>query len=437
MKIAYFTPVSPQKTGIADYSEKEVLPHIKDYMDIDIFIDRNVSPTNSFTLENFNVYNFNEYKKNIGTYDTAIYHMGNNGFHKFIYDSLIKYPGITVLHDIYLHMFLGHFTLLKGGGDRYIEEFKYCYGDFGAEIAKKAITGDIWVNIKEFDFKYPLVKRIADSSLGVVCHSDYGLKRVLGECDPAIVKKINQPITISNKCCNNQHSELKKIKIRLKLAKKWPIITSFGFISPHKRYDVILRSFKNFVRVYPGAVLLLVGQDSMGITRLISDLNLKESVVITGYADYNDVLDYLAISDFCVNLRYPTAGETSRSVLELMAAEKPVIVSNVGWFSEIPDNCCLKVDVDSYEEDILLEYMNLLASDEGVRNLIGKNAKEYVVTEHDPQKIARDFYIFIQKILDGGEYTLNEVSKVLADMGVKDDDTEIIRHVSTQICNLI
>ena len=76
------------------------------------------------------------------------------------------------------------------------------------------------------------------------------------------------------------------------------------------------------------------------------NLNLNGQVKITGYVTEDTLIEIIKISDFCVNLRYPTAGETSRSVLQIMSLGKPVIVSNVGWFSELPNNSCLKVDVD-------------------------------------------------------------------------------------------
>jgi glycosyltransferase involved in cell wall biosynthesis len=124
------------------------------------------------------------------------------------------------------------------------------------------------------------------------------------------------------------------------------IITSFGFITHHKRYPILLDAFREFLKDYPNSTLLLVGEDLMGIDKLIEEKDLKGKVIKTGYVPFEKVIDYLISSDFCVNLRYPTAGETSRSVLQIMAARKPVIVSNVGWFSELPDNCCIKIDVE-------------------------------------------------------------------------------------------
>jgi glycosyltransferase involved in cell wall biosynthesis len=424
MRVAYFTPITPQKTGIADYSEKEVLPYLKSYIDIDLFIDKNIQPTNPSTRDNFNIYSYFEYKQRKNEYDAIIYNMGNNQYHKFIYDSILNEQGITILHDIYLHGFLWSWTKNRGDERRYIEEYKYCYGELGVEIAKKSINSGTYP-----EFEFPLIKRIIDNSLGVVCHSYYGIQKVLNEMDSAVISKINHPFTISNLTTNHQYSDIQTIKNGYGLIKNQPIITSFGFISSHKRYHIVLRAFKRFLQIYPDAVLLLVGQDLMGIDRLISSLYLRDSVIKTGYAAQKEIFNYLAISDFCINLRYPTAGETSGSVLQLMAAEKPVIVSNVGWFSEIPNNCCLKVDVDSYEEDILLQYMKLLASDEVIRKMIGKNAKEYVMKEHDPQKIAKELYIFIKNVLECKELIINKVSKELSDIGVTEDDYELIEFI--------
>ena len=57
----------------------------------------------------------------------------------------------------------------------------------------------------------------------------------------------------------------------------------------------------------------------------------------------------MAACDVLVNLRYPTMGETSGSVIRALSLGRPLIVSDVGWFSELPDDVVLKVPVDEYE----------------------------------------------------------------------------------------
>ena len=59
----------------------------------------------------------------------------------------------------------------------------------------------------------------------------------------------------------------------------------------------------------------------------------------------------MAACDICVNLRSPTMGETSGSVIRQLSLGKPVVVSDVGWFAELPDDVALKVPVDARETD--------------------------------------------------------------------------------------
>ena len=73
-----------------------------------------------------------------------------------------------------------------------------------------------------------------------------------------------------------------------------------------------------------------------------------------------------------------------------MSLGKPVIVSNIGWFSELPNNTCLKVNVDSDQENVLLELFMLLAEKINLRELLGKNAREYIIKKHDPELAVKD-----------------------------------------------
>ena len=429
MRVAFFTPVSPQKTGIADYSEQEIIPHLSKFCDIDIFIDKNVQPANKYLTNNFNIYPYSDFPSLKKNYDIPVYQMGNNPMHQFVYDMLEKYPGIVVLHDIFLHGFLWNSSLSKGDYKKYIDLFQYCYGEKGAKIAQYAVDTSVYP-----EFEYPLIKKIIDCSLGVICHSSYGINHVIKENKSSIVKKINQPYTVQNKK-RGMDSDT-KIKKDLKLTKFFPIITSFGYIFPHKRFNVIFKSFKRLLAQYPDAILILVGEDMMNVHQIISYHNLKNSVIQTGFVSQSQAQYYLDVSDICINLRYPTAGETSRSVLQIMASEKPVIVSNVGWFAELPDNACLKLDVDEYEEETLLQYMITLSSHPELRNIIGENAQNHVIREHNPVNIAQNYFLFIKNILNGNEYMINTISEKLYDLNVTDEDSSLFGQTADKVKDL-
>ena len=59
----------------------------------------------------------------------------------------------------------------------------------------------------------------------------------------------------------------------------------------------------------------------------------------------------MAACDAIVSLRSPTMGETSGSAIRALSLGKPLVVSDVGWFAELPDDAVLKVPVDEREED--------------------------------------------------------------------------------------
>lgn len=432
MKIAYFSPISPQKTGIADYSECDLLPSLSRHLDIDIFTDTAVQPSNDFLKENFEIYPYTDYEQMKKSYDIPLYHMGNNQLHEYIYRSLIKNPGITVFHDIYLHGFLRSISIAKSNPKYYREEFQYCYGKKGTIIADRAIQTGTYPN-----FDYPLIRRILNHSLGVICHNEFSVQTALREENDINITKINQPMTVPKEIREIGTLNIDNIKRKLSIEGRYPIIVSFGFISRHKRYHTLLRSFKRLLNEYPNAALLLVGEDLIGIKDLITTLGLSRSVLKTGFVPFTDIIKFLAIADYCVNLRYPTAGETSASVLRIMAAKKPVIVSDVGWFSEIPDDCCLKVPVDSYEEDLLLAYMQVLANKAGMREVIGETALRWVESDHNPEKIAEEFYRYIKSVVDGDDIVLTQVSEALLHMGIDEQDDDLLRHISTSIQGML
>src|SRR5207248_6545821 len=110
----------------------------------------------------------------------------------------------------------------------------------------------------------------------------------------------------------------------------------------------------------------------------IDMLDLSDRVKITSYVPQAELPYYLAASDVCINLRHPTAGETSASLLRIMGAGVPVLVSRTGSFEELPDDAVGKIDIDDTEEDLLLEDLLLLAHRPDLRAVMSANARRYV-----------------------------------------------------------
>jgi hypothetical protein len=124
-------------------------------------------------------------------------------------------------------------------------------------------------------------------------------------------------------------------------------------------------------------------------------LGLSDSVRSTGYVSQDNFAYYLAASDVCLNLRYPTAGETSASLLRIMGAGVPVLVSRTGAFEELPDDAVGKIDVDDTEEELLLEYLLLLARRPDLRVAMSSAARRYVAQHHTLAQAVRGYLEFL------------------------------------------
>ena len=119
-------------------------------------------------------------------------------------------------------------------------------------------------------------------------------------------------------------------------------------------------------------------------------------MISTGYlADMRDFISWIAAADVLVNLRYPTVGETSATALRGLAAGRPVIVSDHGWYAELPDDACVKVAPN--DSEALYQAMRRLAENPALRHAIGQRAAAYAQREHSLAAAAQRYLRFYRR----------------------------------------
>ena len=203
-----------------------------------------------------------------------------------------------------------------------------------------------------------------------------------------------------------------------------PLIGSFGNVNASKRIPQLLEAFARLRRERPDARLLLVGAVSPGfdLDRRLQRLGLSdEGIVREAYVEEDRLWSLMAACDVCVNLRSPTMGETSGSVIRQLSLGKPVVVSDVGWFAELPDEVALKVPVDARETETLYAALELLARDERARRAMSSAALELVRREHDLGRVA-DLYAAALEQAAGGEAVADAVLGDVAPRGRRGRD---------------
>jgi glycosyltransferase involved in cell wall biosynthesis len=207
-----------------------------------------------------------------------------------------------------------------------------------------------------------------------------------------------------------------------------PLIGCFGFLNMNKRIPQLLEAFASLRRDRPGARLLLAGAsgERFDVGRRLERLGLTEGVERLDYVPEERMWSLMAACDVLVNLRYPTMGETSGSVIRALSLGKPLLVSDVGWFSELPDDAVLKVPVDEHEVRVI-EAALCIAADHGAS--LGAAARAYVEREHALAATA-DAYVAALEVAAGGD-TVNDavlwrIAEAAAGAGI-DDPTALAR----------
>ncbi len=393
MRLAFFSPFQPQKSGISDYSE-ELLPHLARYAELDLFYagDR---PTNPELARLFALYPIDQFpvQRAQRGYTTCLYQISNNPlYHMAIYNMLRHYPGITVLHEHILHGLFFSLSWAEEKQAAYWRELLYHTTDLA--VLKNLPTDTKVSN----PLTWPLAKRVVDLSLGVIGHNHELARRVLAT-NPGARLEVT-PMGMPLPAIAADYEEQMAIRRRLNLPTQAHIIGSFGFFSTNRRLDVALRAFARLHQQQPETLYLMVGEDYGYHTRLLAKIGLNpQAVVITGYVEADKLGDYIQAADVCINLRYPVYGETSSMALRLMAYGKPLIISDVETLADFPADTCLRIGVNAAEEELLYRYLLLLVQQPHLRLQLGRNARQYIQTEHSPERAAATMIAAIQRIL--------------------------------------
>ena len=357
----------PSPSGIADYSEALVTELAKLHQ-VDVF-----SKPGPFSPE---------------LYDAVIYHLGNNPHHDFVYRQALQHPGYVVLHESNLHHLITHLTITQGDWDSYVTEAEYNGGEAArlrAEEARSLSVGPDYAGLK-------MTKRLLETAKGVIVHSRFMEQEVRSA-------GYRGPLAVIPHGAWIEPVDGSVYRAKLGVGPADTLFGAFGYLKPYKRIAESLRAFRLLVKEVPDAKLILVGEPhpDFDVERLISTLRLERNVHVLGFTPIEDFAGYIAACDVILNLRFPTVGETSGSLLRALGLGRAVVVSDIGSFSELPDDICLKVPVNGHEEEeVLFSYMKLLASRPDLAQLMGARAKEWVERECNWPAVAEQYAKFIR-----------------------------------------
>src|SRR5690348_11403515 len=91
MRVAFFSPMPPARSGIADYSEA-LAAALRPFVDLEVFTKADP-------------------RFDAARYDAVVYQIGNNQWHDFVYETALQHPGVVVMHESNLHHLITDLTI--------------------------------------------------------------------------------------------------------------------------------------------------------------------------------------------------------------------------------------------------------------------------------------------------------------------------------------
>jgi glycosyltransferase involved in cell wall biosynthesis len=397
VNVAYFSPMPPEQSGIADYSAL-LLPALGERVDVTVVRGRKKTAPR-------------------GT-DLALYHVGNNpDAHAWIVDALRTRPGVVVLHDFVLHHLVAGMTVGRRDGHGYLDLMEREHGVVGRLLAHGVLDKRIPPLWESRPADFPLSSFVLDHATALIVHSQYVRHH-------ARRAGFAGPITVV------PHPAWPAPDVPPARVDGGTVVGCFGVVNSSKRIPELLRATSAVRKEHPELTLLLVGSTSPGfdLERRLQRLGLDDGgLVREGWVDESRLWALMAGSDVLVNLRHPTMGETSGSVVRGLSLGKPLVVSDVGWFSELPGDVALKVPPDDDEVATLSAALELLAARADVRAAMGASAAELARRDHDVEHVA-DLYVAALETAAGGaavdDAVLGDVSAAAADVGISAETAE-------------
>jgi glycosyltransferase involved in cell wall biosynthesis len=406
LRVAFFTPLPPSPTGVADYSQTllESLASLQTGWHIDAYTESDVTAVQ----KSFAVHPSGEFSSSSPASSALpVYQMGNSAHHDFIYPFVFKHPGVLVLHDLVLHHSrlasyiaspelteyrrdLGNEAVRARALarlDEYAAEVEAAYPGKGSKVAEVAIrTGG-----GRLLYAYPLYELLVRSSKMTLVHSLEARRQVEEACPESTIRRVRMGVEAPQL--------LSRVQARQKLGLGGGVIlASFGLVTPEKRITTALQCVKRLLDEGSDITYLLVGGSVPHFDALeeAHRLGISDRVKLTGRVSDEDFWLYAFAADLCLNLRFPSAGETSATLLQLMAAGRAVMITDQAQGLELPDSVVARSSLEGDEDGLFCDVKDLLRHSQR-RRKIEESARQFATAEHSVDAMVKDYVSVLEE----------------------------------------
>lgn len=381
MKLNWFSPLPPAKTGIAECTAG-LLPTLAKHAHVTVWTDQR--EYDSQLDRHCLVRQFDPKRMNwpiVNEADVTFYNMGNNHlFHASIWQVSRLHPGVVILHDVSLHNF---FDSLYNGvwhdTAGYLDHMTSHYGLEGREAAHQ-FAKERTLNIEVMAERYPLTPLALENALAAIVHSPGAFDQFRKENQIAAAYA-PLPAVFGTR------PNLEQLQQR-KPGPPYNLIV-FGHLGRNRRLDSVLQALAGLSQRHLFHLNIYGSSNDPKLLReRVRSLKLSEAVTIHGYAAERELNEALMKAHLAINLRYPTMGEASASQLRIWSYALPSLVTRVGWYGSLSEQTVAHIRPDREVEDIQAQLSSLVSGPETFEQM-GRSGYEALVKKHDPEVYAR------------------------------------------------
>lgn len=380
-RLAFVSPMPPERTGIADYSA-ELLPVLAEQYTIDVVVTQAYTEA-ACIPHGVQVRDIAWFRAHAQSYDRVLYQVGNSPFHAHMLTLLEEIPGTVVLHDFYMSGLMAWLELQNIEPSVWTRALYASHGYRAVQARYR--------DVEDAKRRYPVNWQIPLHARGVIVHSSYSLKlakRWYGEYDTngwAVIPHLRSPASNVDRQLTRRQLGIGELDF---------VICSFGFLDETKQNHRLLNAWlQSELAAVQCCRIIFVGENNggeygAGLLRTMRDSGLGDRIRITGFASPDLFRQYLAAADLAVQLRSHSRGETSGTVLDCMNYALPLIVNANGSMAEL-DAQAVWMLPDDFTDDALVQALESLWRDPERRKAMGGRGQELIHERHAPQECAR------------------------------------------------
>ncbi|MDR3442942.1 MAG: glycosyltransferase [Legionella sp.] len=399
LKLAFISPLPPERSGIANYSA-ELLPELAKHYDIEVITPRRKHLTPSIQA-NYVVRDVAWFRLHAKRYDRVLYHIGNSSFHSHMFSLLAEFPGVVVLHDFFISDVQWHDETHGLRPHALTRELQHAHGYSAVQERFQSTDHHIL-------WKYPCNLTVLQQAQGIIVHSHTSCAMAnlwFGNNfanDFAVIPLLRPSILDKNT------SEMKHVaRSILGIADDVFLVCSFGLLGPSKLNHLLLKAWvASTLGRNAQCMLVFVGENHGGtygeeLTRIIGESGVGARIHITGWTSNATFDHYLQAADLAVQLRTFSRGETSAAVLDCMNHGLPTISNAHGSMAELPQDAVWMLP-DVFTEAELGNALQILWDEPSRRKALGQQARKNILSQHTPQKCTEHYVEAIERFYSRG-----------------------------------